>query len=213
MAHPLPSLTAARSRLRLRRSPLWLLGGVLAICLGGLASAFLYLAVADTEPVLTANRTLYRGEVIEAADLSVVSVAAGVDLRTVPGDRLHDLVGHAAVTDIPAGSLLVEGAVGDPGIPPGLARVGLRLAGGRLPGGELLPGTPVLVVALPAAATSDADAAALPPSVQATLIGPGVAQPDGSLVVDVTVPAERAEQVARLGAADRVALVQQGTGR
>lgn len=214
MAHPSPTLSdATRARLRLRRNPLWLLAGVVAICLGGLASAFLYLSVADTQPVLATTRTVYRGELIAQDDLSVIPIAAGVELRTIPGDRLTEVVGKAAQTDIPSGSLVVEGTFGDSSLSPGQVRVGLRLAAGRLPGGDLLPGTPVLIVALPAAQGATVESDGLPASVQATLLGAGVAQPDGSVVVDVTVPAERAEQVARLAAADRVAVVQQGTSR
>lgn len=207
-----PDLRTSRPRMRLRRSPLWLMVGVLAVCLGGLGSAFLIQSVAAEQPVLRVNRTLYRGEAIAAGDLSVVSVGRGLDVRSVPGERLNDVVGQVVLTDVPSGSLLVEDSFGPSGLSAGLARVGLRLAPGRFPAADALPGTAVLVVALPVSATL-ADAEPLPASVPATLVGAPVSQPDGSYTLDLTVAAASAEAVARLAAADRVSLVQQGASR
>lgn len=202
---------ATRPRLRTRRSPLWLVTGILLVCLGGLTSAFVYLSVAASDPVLRVNRTIHRGETIRAEDLSVVSVGAGVDVRTVAEERVGEVVGRAAVSDIPGGGLLVEGAWGDEAQPLGSARVGVRLAPGRYPSTDLRPGTPMLVVALPdAAAGGGSD---LPGSVAATLVAAPVVQPDGSSTVDLFVPTGQAELVARLASTDRAALVQQGTGR
>lgn len=202
---------ATRPRIRLRRSPLWLTAGILAVCLGGLASAFVYLQVAASDPVLRVNRTIHRGEVIQAADLSVVHVGAGLDVHTVPDARAGDVVGRAAVTDLPGGGLLVEGSWGDSNVPVGSARVGLRLSPGRFPATDLRPGTTVLVVALSAQGGSAEED--LPGSVTATLVGQASGQPDGSTLFALTVPSDSAELVARLAAADRVALVQTGHGR
>ena len=38
-----------RRRLRVRRNPMWLAGGILAVCLGGLASGYLFMSVAATD--------------------------------------------------------------------------------------------------------------------------------------------------------------------
>lgn len=209
METPVPD--TARARVRLRRSPLWLVAGILAVALGGLASAFVYLQVAASDPVLRVNRTVHRGEVIQAADLSVVQVGTGLDVRTVPDTRAAEVVGRAAVTDLPGGSLLVDGSWGDANVPAGSARVGMRLAPGRFPTSDLRPGTQVLVVALPG--QSGAGDAELPGSVAATLVGEPSGQTDGSTLFGLTVPSASAELVARLAAADRVALVQTGNGR
>lgn len=210
METPVPD-AAARPRVRLRRSPVWLVAGILAVSLGGLASAFVYLQVAASDPVLRVNRTIHRGEVIQAADLSVVQVGAGLDVRTVPDARASEVVGRAAVTDLPGGSLLVDGSWGDADVPLGSSRVGLRLAPGRFPTTDLRPGTTVLVVALPA--QGGAVAEELPASVPATLVGDAGTQPDGSTLFALAVPSASSELVARLAAADRVALVQTGNGR
>ncbi|HHU40130.1 MAG TPA: hypothetical protein GXZ45_12725 [Propionibacterium sp.] len=208
MATPVPD--ASRPRIRLRRSPLWLVAGILAVCLGGLASAFVYLQVAASDPVLRVNRTIHRGEVIQAADLSIVQVRAGLDVVTVPDTRAGEVVGQAALTDLPGGSLLVDGVWGDSNVPLGSARVGVRLSPGRFPTTDLRPGTTVLVVALPGQAGATDEE--LPGSVPATLVGQAAAQPDGSTLFALSVPRDAAEAVARLAAGDRVALVQTGNG-
>ena len=200
----------SRPLMRLRRSPAWLAFGVVAVCLGGLLSAFVYLNAVESHPVLRVNRTVYRGETIAPGDLSVVQVGAGLDVRTVADVRADEVIGRAALTDVPAGSLLVEGSWGEASQPVGMARVGVRLSAGRYPAGDLRPGTPFLVVALPDPAAEQAE---LPASVPATLVAAPAAQPDGSLAFDLYVPIGQAEQVSRLASADRVALVQQGTNR
>ncbi|MFP5282111.1 MAG: SAF domain-containing protein, partial [Actinomycetes bacterium] len=174
--------------------------------------AFVYSSVAASDPVLRVNRTIHRGEVITEADLAVVSVGAGIDVRTVTDERLREVVGRAAVSDIPGGSLLVEGSWGDPGQPLGTARVGVRIEPGRYPATDLVPGTSLLVVALPDANAVGAQAE-LPASVETTLVDVPAAQPDGSVTVDLHVPSTQAETVARLASADRVSLVQQGSAR
>ncbi len=208
MATPSPEPT--RPLVRLRRSPAWLAFGIVAVCLGGLLSAFVYLNAIESHPVLRVNRTLYRGEIISQQDLGVVQIGSGLDLKTVADGRVGEVVGQAATTDLPGGSLLVEGTWGPAGQPLGMSRVGVRLSPGRYPGGDLRPGSPFLVVALPDAG---AEAPELPASVPATLVAAPAAQPDGSLAFDLYVAGAQAELVSRLAAADRVTLVQQGTNR
>ena len=62
-----------------------------------------------------------------------IAVARGIDLKTVSGAHLDEVVGSTAVTDLPAGSLLVAGSYGPAGLAEGQSRVGLKLAAGRLP--------------------------------------------------------------------------------
>ncbi|WP_232547050.1 SAF domain-containing protein [Propioniciclava soli] len=204
---------ARRPRLRLRRNPLWLLAGILAVALGGLASAYLYTSVASTEEVLRATRTIHRGEPIVAGDLTVVSVGTGSGVDTVPADDLASVVGQRATLDIANGSLLVGGTYGDGALPDGMARVGVRLEAGRFPTG-LTAGTNVLVVALPDANAQSAstEQAALPASVPATLTSAPATQNDGAVVIDLTLSATQAESVTRLASANRVSLVEQDAG-
>lgn len=197
----------ASPRVRLRRDPRWLLAGILAVTLGGLATAFLVTSASAADPVVRVNRTIYRGETIAPTDVSVVTVGRGLDVPTVPGARLAEVVGSAAITDLPRGSLLVADSYGPAGLPPGRARIGVRLEAGRLPSAGLVPGAPLLVVALPAAGATGVADDGLPASVTATLATAPTQATDGSFVVDLTLASDRAEAVARLAATDRVAIV------
>lgn len=197
----------APPRVRLRRDRRWLFAGILAVALGGLATAFLVTSVSAADPVLRVNRTVYRGETIAPTDLSVVTVGRGLDVPTVSGDQLDEVVGAAAVTDLARGSLLVADSFGPAGLPPGRARIGVRLEAGRLPSAGLVPGAPLLVVALPASSATGVADEDLPASVTATLATAPTQSPDGSFVVDLTLASDRAEAVARLAATDRVAIV------
>lgn len=201
---------AARPRIRTRRSPLWLLVGIVAVCLGGLGSAFVFSSLSSSDHVLRVNRTIHRGELIASQDVSVVSVGSGLDVRTVSDRRVSEVVGRPAITDIPEGSLLVEGTWGDSGQPSGQSRVGVRLEPGRYPATDMRPGTPLLTVALP---EGESEAATLPGSVAATLVAAPAAQPDGRVTFDLYVPEGQAELVARLAATDRLAVVQVGGER
>lgn len=202
-----PPVAPAPRRVRVRRNPRWLAVGILLMALGGLASAFLFMAAAQNQPALKVNRTIYRGEQIKASDVSVVSVGRLTDVRVIPGDQVNAVANRTAVTDIPSGSLLVEGAIGEADLAPGLSRVGLRLADGRLPTNGMPPGTQVLLVATP---DNGSTSGSLPASVPATLTNAPTVQADGSHVVDVNVPAEKAEEVARLAAAERIVVVRRG---
>ena len=85
-------------------------------------------------------------------------------------------------------------------------------------GAELIPTTSVpAAMAMVRAGKADRAVVAIENSVEgsvnATLVGSASAQSDGSTLFALNVPAASAEMVARLAAADRVALVQTGNGR
>ena len=148
--------------LRPRRNPRLLVSGVIAICLGGLGSAALYISVTDARSVVRTNRTIYRGEVIQAADLGVTSVGGTLGVRTVPAERVGELIGRTALTDLPGGSLFPPDSVGPAEVPPGSSRIGLKLAPGRVPVSPLPAGTPVLLVAVPKDSAAQAGTASVP---------------------------------------------------
>lgn len=203
---------AARPRLRTRRSPLWLVIGILAVCLGGLASAWVHQSLTASDAVLRVNRTIHRGEVIAAQDLSVVRIGAGTDVRAVHDARVAEVVGRAASTDLPGGGLLVEGSWSEVAQPLGTSRVGLRLMPGRFPSTDLRPGSELLVVFV-AEQNVAAEQGSLPGSVSGVLVAAPASQSDGSFTFDLHVPSGQAELVARLAAAERVSLVQPGSTR
>lgn len=195
--------------LRARRNLRWVAAGILAICLGGLGSVMLYTSLAGTRPVVAITRTVYRDQIITDADLGVVTVAASSGFATVAADRLPEVVGTSALTDLTEGSLLNPRMYGDPSVEAGSALLGLKLAAGRLPSTVLAPGTVVLLVPV---GRDGAD----PPSgasVAARVAGAAATHADGASLIDVKVPESEAERVARLAAADQLVLVRAGGSR
>lgn len=203
-----PRSLGSPSPLRARRNVRWIALGILVICLGGLGSGFLFVSVADAHAVIRVNRTVYRGQVIQAADLGAVTIGTAIGVETVPADRAADLVGQTAITDLPSGSLLVPGAVGPPELPADTNRVGLRLSSGRIPISPLPPGTPVLLVEI----AKDGQGEPAGASVLALVATAPLVQTDGSSVLDVSVPATEGERIARLAAADLLVLVRRAGG-
>jgi hypothetical protein len=144
---PIPAALQIRSR----RNPKWIALGIVAICLGAIASFFLYSQIAESRQVVAVRHTVPRGATIAADDLGTVRVGDTGGLQTVPAGSLDDLVGKVAAFDLVEGSLLPVNAVTDRLPPsPGKALIGVRVASGRAPVGFLPPGSPVQLVVLPA---------------------------------------------------------------
>lgn len=192
-----------------RRNPRWIALGILAVCLGGLLSYVVYAKVATERAVVALAATVYRGEVIEAADLETVTLSGDPDVPTVPAERTATLVGQRAAYDLVEGSLLAPAGVTAASVPaPDRAVVALRLAGGRAPADFLTPGSPVRLVALPPA---DAQPGQKDPHTGKTFAARTVSSvpgPDaGSLFVDIDVPAAQAAVIATLSAQERLTVV------
>lgn len=189
--------------LRPRRNVRWILVGIVSICLGALGSAVLYTSVSNATTVLKVNRTIYRGETIRATDLGPVSLGTHVGLDTVPAERAAELIGRTALTDLPVGSLLAPGTIGEAEVVAGYSRLGLKLNPGQVPVSPLPPGTPVALV--PTTAANDGKESGV--SIRATVsVGPQVLA-DGSTSLEVTVADRDSDQVARLAAAGRIVVV------
>jgi hypothetical protein len=196
-------------RLPARRNPKWIALGVIAICLGGLLSYVIYARVATESAVVAMAATVYRGEVIEAGDLTTITLSGDPSVPTVPADQVGSLVGQRAAYDLLDGSLLVPSAVTSAAVPAAQrAVVGMRLAGGRAPADFLVPGAPLRLVALPA---PDAQPGVPDPYAGKTFVARAVSSrpgPDaGSLFVDVDVPAAQAPTITVLAAQDRLSVV------
>ncbi|MCA0250853.1 MAG: SAF domain-containing protein [Actinobacteria bacterium] len=203
MAEP---MTDARApRVRPRRDLRLIAIGVLAICLGGLGAMWLYSAVTDVASVIAVTRTVHRDQIIAAEDLDVIAVPAVPGLTTVSADLFDQVVGRTAHLDLAAGSLLTPRSYGEPIVEAGRSQLGLRLAPGRIPAGELPAGTEVLLVAV----SRDGSEPPTGASVLARVSFTGPEQPDGSVLLDVDVPREHAEYVARLAAADQLVVVRE----
>ncbi|GAB2593367.1 hypothetical protein [Microlunatus antarcticus] len=196
-------------RLPGRRNPRWIALGVIAICLGGLLAYAVYARVSTETRVLAVSSTVYRGEVVDASDLTTVVLHGQPPGPTVSAVDEASVLGKRAVFDLPTGSLVAPGSLTDTTVPDGgRSVVGLRLATGRAPASLLVPSAPVRIVALPAPSNGTGAKDAL---VGKTYAGRVVAADPGadgtSTVVDVEVDAGQAPTIASLGAQDRIALV------
>lgn len=202
MADPPP--VARPHPVRARRNPRWIAVGILAICLGALGSLLLYSQVATSTTVIAVNRTIMRGETIQPGDLGQVTVGDLGGMTPISASELTSLIGKQALLDLPQGSFVVEGSIGTPAEPEGFSRVGLRLTPGRVPIAPLPAGTPVKLISVPApnASTSTTEISVIGQIATA----PSVA-PDGSRVLDVSVPTRHAPTIARLAASDQLALI------
>lgn len=202
-------------RLPGRRNPTWIALGVVALCLGGLLSYAIYSSVATDTSVVAMTRTVYRGEVVERADLTKVIVQGDSLPRAVLSRDLDSLVGQRAGFDLLAGSVVLTDSLSSAMVPKaGRSVVGLRLTSGRAPAGLLLPSSPVRLVALPPSATESGTAAdKLAGKTYLARIIDSVPGADGtSNLVDVEVAAEQAPTIALLAAQDRIAVVRDPEG-
>jgi len=188
---------------RPRRNVRWIAAGILAVCLGTLGSALLYGNLSHTEAVLIVKRTVYRDQVITTNDLGVTSAVPAPGVAMVAADRLAEVIGRTARTDLAAGTLLHPEGFGEPLVGGGQVLIGVRLPAGRLPSMPLPPGTAVLLVPV----TRDAGQVPDGPSVRARVATAAEKLPDGAALLDVSVGQAEAERVAKLAAADQLSLL------
>lgn len=186
-------------QLRARRSPRLIALGVLLVVLGGLGAAALFGLNTDQHAVVVMSGDVARGQALGRGDLTVLEVPRSIAQDAMPADQLPSLVGQHALVDLPQGAFPLARHVGADPLPDGESLVGLRLPLGKLPASPMPPGTVLRVVGLEEGSQSvfDAVVASSP-----ELLDDGV-----SYALDVRVAAEQAADVARLSAAEQVAVV------
>ena len=209
---PSPTIRAGSTpeppRMPGRRNPKWIALGVVAICLGGLLSYVIYSRVATETAVVAIAHTVYRGETIEAGDLTTITLSGGSMPQAVPAGELQNLVGKRAVFDLPEGAVIPSTAVADVSLPAeGRAVVGLKLDAGRAPTSMLLPGSMVRLVALPAPVDAQATDKLVGTVYVAAVVDQAPAADGTSTLVNVDVSAKQAPTIAMLASQDRVAVV------
>lgn len=202
--HPAAGSPApVEARLKARRSPRLVAAGVVLACLGGLGGAMAFQEATHANQVVVVQRAVPRGEVIDAGDLAVVTIGSAPGVSTVPAGDLPGMVGRTALVDLPQGSLVGRGAVGEAVVPAGQAQIGLKLAAGRIPNQPMPAGTPVDLVEIQ---TDKQEFSEL--QVQGTVASAPVQTVDGAgWVLDVFLPQSQAQRVADLAAHDRIVLV------
>jgi len=193
-------MSAKQSRVRSRVRTQWMAMAAALVVLAGVLVAWALSNAADRVQVVRVAQQVPAGEVIDAADLTLVGVAFDAEVQgMVPASSLAALVGRIAAVDLEPGVLLVTGMWSDaPETLPGEEAVGAVLRAGRFPLG-LARGDVAL------AAPLDASAAA-PVTVRVIEVQVGA---DGDISVSLAVAAEHAVAVAQLAASDQLLLVGQ----
>lgn len=186
-------------QLRARRSPKLIALGALLVTFGGLGAAALYSMNANHRAVVVMAADVRRGDSIGRDDLAVLEVPESLEVEALGAAELPGLVGQRSLTDLPEGAFPLARHVGEDPLPAGQALIGLRLPLGKLPTADMPPGTTVRLVGLLEGAEN---------SVEAVVASAPVLLDDGaSFSLDVRVDDARADEVARLSAADLLAVV------
>lgn len=197
-----PTTRPGGVQLRPRRSPRLVALGVLCVTLGGVGAAALYSMSVDEESAVVMVSDVVRGQQITEADVTVISVPAGLPGERTDPELIGGIVGQTALTDLPAGAFPATRHMGERPLPSGHSLIGLQLGPGRMPGAPLPPGTQVQLVSLVEGdeGVTDAVVAQAP-----------VLTDDGSgFVIDVVVADDAAHAIARLAASQQLALIAVG---
>ena len=191
---------------RTRRRTGVLAAGVALVALGALGAAYLTQTVGGTVAVVAVVRDVAPGQVVQAADLTIADINTDPALSPVPADRLPSVIGQRAAAALTAGSLLTDAAVTSTVVPPqGRSLVGVALTVAQLPAEPLHAGDRVRIVDTP---TTQGEPPTTSPATIAGEVMSAVGPDDtGLTVVNVTVPAAQAADLAARVATGRVALV------
>ena len=185
--------------------------GIAIVVVGALLIAQLIHAGQTENRVLEVRSDVGRGEVIRDTDLVAVTVGQVGNVSTVPADQLDALVGKRAAVDLRSGSLLSAGAIGaaDTVPAPGKSLVGLKLAPGQVPIGDLTAGAKLRLIqtsALNESATATDAANTNGQSWDATMAA-STKGTDQVTLVNVEVKSGEAARIAQLTSQGRIAVV------
>lgn len=206
VGQPMPSAPSSR-RVKEKRHPLVFAVMAVVTAAGALVFAWAYNSASNTEPVLAIAADVHRGEVIEEDDLKVVRVSVDPALTPVSGSEMASVVGSRADVDLWAGTLLTEGAVAEKLVPTeGNSLVGISLTPAQMPSEPLYAGDAVRIVTTPDDQSQQTNTSAAT-AVDATVIGVTRVDETGETVVNVSVPHDKAADLAASAASGRVALV------
>ena len=194
-----------------RRRPVFVAAGIAIVVVGALLIAQLIHAGQTENRVLEVRSDVGRGEVIRDTDLVAVTVGQVGNVSTVPADQLDALVGKRAAVDLRSGSLLSAGAIGaaDTVPAPGKSLVGLKLAPGQVPIGDLTAGAKLRLIqtsALNGSATATDAANTNGQSWDATMAA-STKCTDQVTLVNVEVKSGEAARIAQLTSQGRIAVV------
>ncbi len=209
MATTTENLTPAPAlpRVRARRNPVLLAAGAALVVTGAAGVAWLVSSVADASPVLVTRHAIPAGEVLDRDDVVVAQVSLDPAVAAIPAGERDAVVGQRAVSALPAGQLLSPQSVtSDPVPAPGTSLVGVAVGADQAPAAGGAPGDPVTLVLGPGPV--DDTPATAPQAMPATVAG-ARGLDDGSTVVDVTVPSDRAATLAGWVSTGRVIVIRE----
>jgi hypothetical protein len=177
------------------------------VALGALAFLYVSGQLSSASPVIAVTADVQRGALITADQVGVANAVRDPALAPLPAERMDDVIGLRAASDLVAGSLLTEASVTAAVVPAaGEAVVGVALSPAQVPGEPLLPGDVVLVVDTPR--SGDDPPTQAPSAIEATVLRTyPPTGPSDPLVVDVIVSSELATALAARVATGRVGVV------
>ena len=198
-----------------QRRPGWIAAGVALMALAVLTNVYLLQSAGRRVAVVRVARDVPVGQPLTRADLDTTTVALGPGVASIPARQLGEVVGRRAGVDLRRGTLLTASQVTGQLTPgPGQALVTVAFKAGQLPPHGLAPGSSVRVVPTlagqgeqgvePAASKGLGAAEKDVPATVDAVTGPDA---DGAMTVGLLVADAEADQVARLAAAGRGALV------
>lgn len=204
-------MSAKQSRVRSRVRTQWLALAAALVVLTGVLVAWALSNAADRVQVVRVAQAVQAGEVIDAADLTVVGVAFDAEVQgMVPAESLDALVGRVAAIDFEPGVLVMTGMwIDTPVTGPGEVAVGAVLRVGRYPL-ELSRGSFALAAPVEAADEGSPESAAANAPVTVRVLDIQ-ASPDGGILVSLAVAEQHAVAVAQLAATEQLLLVGQPT--
>ena len=184
-----------------------------------LGAVLWHLSSTERLPALALSRPVQRGAVIKSRDLRVVYLPRDGAIAHLDRADAGKVLGRLARTDLPAGTLITPASV-DTGrsLGAGEGVVGLSLAPGQVPVGELAPGDLVDVVSAsasdPAQPAVPGDAAVVAEPAQAgtvasgaTVYAVGEEGVQSKRVVSIRLPKDDANRVAAAAERGEVRLV------
>ncbi|WP_055483748.1 SAF domain-containing protein [Sphaerimonospora mesophila] len=175
--------------------------GVLAVVLSAVTVLQLYQLAAHRTQVLVMARDVPIGQVIEAQDLTSLAVGVMPGLQWTRAQDRDGVIGKRATADLRAGTLLAPSQFGTVVTPDdGQQIVPIALKASQLPVRGLKPGDRIVAAAVPEEGRQGVEYRALVDRV-------GHPDVDGTVVVDLLMPATTGTALARLAAEGKIAMV------
>jgi hypothetical protein len=187
-------------------------GAVLFVVLAALAAGWLWQQRSDRVEILTVDRDVPAGSVVERSDLKVEDVA-GLG-NAIPASSAGSVIGQIAAVPLVAGQVLSSGMLTNSPLPgPGKRVVGIQLDATRAPT-DLGPGDIVTILAVPPTGNAGSLAELASPHVLAARATVVSAEPVAGEGTRLTMLVDRAvaNRVASFGSAGRVAVLQAPIG-